>query len=68
MSESSFDKTNLGWQLRQLQQRIQEWWELKTPQNIPNVKLPSWFDSLILWAIAKAAGSNKYVVTFNYSD
>jgi len=55
MSESSFDKTNLGWQLRQLQQRIQEWWELKTPQNIPNVKLPSWFNSPILWAIAKAA-------------
>ncbi len=55
MSESSFEKTNLGWQLGQSQQRLQEWWELKTAQNMPNVKLPSWFDSPILWAIAKVA-------------
>ena len=55
MSESSFDKTNLGWQLGLLQQRVEEWWELKTAQNIPNVQLPSWFDSPILWAIAQAA-------------
>ncbi|MEG3909684.1 hypothetical protein QT979_18740 [Microcoleus sp. w2-18bC1] len=27
--------------------------KLKTAQNIPNVKLPSWFDSPILGAIAK---------------
>ncbi|MEG4274963.1 MULTISPECIES: hypothetical protein [unclassified Microcoleus] len=55
MSESSVEKTHLSWQLGQLQQRVEEWWELKTSQNIPNVKLPSWFDSPILWAIAKAA-------------
>jgi hypothetical protein len=55
MSESSFDKTNLGWQLGQWQQRGEEWLELKTGQNIPNAKLPSWFDSPILGAIAKAA-------------
>ncbi|MEG4577658.1 hypothetical protein QUA56_34080 [Microcoleus sp. N3A4] len=55
MSESSFEKTNLSWQFGQLQQRVEEWWELKTAQNIPNVKLLSWFDSPILWAIAKAA-------------
>jgi hypothetical protein len=55
MSESSFEKTNLRWQLEQWQQRVQEWWELKTARNLPNVKLPSWFDSPILWAIAKAA-------------
>jgi Domain of unknown function (DUF4129) len=55
MPESSFDKTNFSWQLGQLQQRIQEWWELKTPQNTPNFKLPSWFDSPIWWAIAKTA-------------
>ncbi|MEG4075061.1 hypothetical protein QUA30_20475 [Microcoleus sp. Pol14C2] len=54
MSESSFDKNNLGWQLGQSQQRLQERWELKTAQNIPNVQLPSWFDSSILGAIAKA--------------
>ncbi|MEG4349974.1 hypothetical protein QUA74_09565 [Microcoleus sp. LAD1_D3] len=44
----------MGWQLGQSQQRLQEWWEVKTAQNIPNVKLPSWFDSPILGAIAKA--------------
>ncbi|MEG4208838.1 hypothetical protein [Microcoleus sp. S13_B4] len=54
MSESSFDKTNLGWQLGHGQQRLQEWRQLKTAPNIPNVKLPSWFDSPILGAIAKA--------------
>ncbi|MEG4230996.1 hypothetical protein QUA40_02595 [Microcoleus sp. Pol11C3] len=41
MSESSFEKTNSSWLLGQWQQRLQEWWELKTAQNIPNVKLPS---------------------------
>lgn len=55
MSESSFEKTNFGWQLAQSQQRFLEWWELKTAQNMPNVELPSWFDSPILRAIAKAA-------------
>ncbi|MEG4117813.1 hypothetical protein QUA43_10100 [Microcoleus sp. N9_B4] len=48
MSESSFEKTNLSWQLGQLQQRVEEWWELKYAQNIANVKLPSLFDSPIL--------------------
>lgn len=55
MSKSSFEKTNLGWQLGQSQQRFQEWWELKTAQNMPEVNLPSWFDSPILRAIAQAA-------------
>ena len=55
MSERSFEKTNLSWQLAQSQQQFQEWWELKTAQTTPNVDLPSWFDSPILWAIAKAA-------------
>ncbi|MEG4801871.1 DUF4129 domain-containing protein [Microcoleus sp. ARI1-B5] len=55
MPESSFDKTNVNWQVGQLQQRIQEWWELKTPQNTPNIKFPTWFDSPIWWAMAQAA-------------
>ncbi len=54
MSESSFEKTNFGWQLAQSQQRFLEWWELKTAQTMPNVELPSWFDSPILRAIARA--------------
>lgn len=55
MSESSFEKTNLGWKLGQLQQQVQEWWELQTAPNLPNINLPSWFDSPILRAIAQAA-------------
>jgi Domain of unknown function (DUF4129) len=55
MSESSFDKTNLSWQLGQWQQQVQEWWELKTTQiEPPKLKLPSWLDSPIWWAIAQA--------------
>ncbi len=55
MSESSFEKTNFGWQLAQSQQRFLEWWELTTAKNMPNVDLPPWFDSPILRAIAQAA-------------
>ena len=55
MSKSSFEKTNFGWQLGQSQQRFQEWWELKTARNMPEVNLPSWLDSPILRAIAQAA-------------
>lgn len=54
MSESSFEKTNFGWQLRQWQQQVQEWWELQTAPNIPNIKLPSWLDSPLWWPIAQA--------------
>jgi Domain of unknown function (DUF4129) len=55
MSESSFEKTNFSWQLGQWQQQVQEWWELKTTQiEPPNLKLPSWLDSPIWWAIAQA--------------
>ena len=55
MPAGSFDKNSFGWQLRQLQQRLQEWWELKTSHSPPNLKLPSWFSSPLFWNIAKAA-------------
>jgi Domain of unknown function (DUF4129) len=54
MSESSFEKTNFSWQLGQWQQQVQEWWEVQTAPNLPNVKFPSWLASPIWWAIAQA--------------
>lgn len=57
MSENSFQKDSLGWQLRQLQQKISEWWELKTFQtadNLPDVNLPSWWDNPIILTTTKA--------------
>jgi hypothetical protein len=41
-------KNSLTWQLYKLQQRINEWWELKTQQigeNMPDNELFSWLDS-----------------------
>lgn len=32
MATESFEKTNWGWQIGQLQQRVSEWWELQTSQ------------------------------------
>ena len=51
MSENSFQKDNLGWQLQQLQQKISEWWEFHTSQIVPNISekdLPSWWDNPII--------------------
>ena len=58
MPAGSFEKNNWGWQLSQLQQRIGEWWELQTSRfspDIPNMSMPSWLKSPLLWLIAKAA-------------
>lgn len=58
MSKGSFEKDSLGWQLSQLLQQIGEWWELQTSRfspDVPNASLPSWWNSPILQAIAKAA-------------
>ena len=58
MPTDSFEKNNLGWQLSQLQQRIGEWWELQTSRfapNVPNLSLPSWWDSPILQKLVKTA-------------
>lgn len=56
MIASSFEKNSLGWQLGQLRQRIGEWWELqmsKLSPNLPNVSLPSWWDSPVIGLIVK---------------
>lgn len=58
MSTGSFDKNSLGWQLFQLQQRVGEWWEFQTYRfmpKLPNVSLPSWLSSPLLWTIVKIA-------------
>ena len=58
MPTGSFEKTSFGWQLSQLQQRVGEWWELQTSRlapKLPDVSLPSWLDSQLMWIIAKAA-------------
>jgi len=58
MPTGSFEKTSFGWQLSQLQQRVGEWWELQTSRfapNLPDVSVPSWLDSRVVWIIAKAA-------------
>lgn len=42
MSAGSFEKTNFGWQLQQLQQQAGEWLELQFSQfNLPEVSWPS---------------------------
>ncbi len=54
MPTGSFEKNSLGWQLRQLQQRVGEWWELQTDKfkdSIPDVSVPSWLDSPLLGII-----------------
>ncbi|MEL7037229.1 MAG: DUF4129 domain-containing protein [Cyanobacteria bacterium J06592_8] len=56
MSENSFQKDSLGWQLQQLQQKISEWRELQTAQavpNLPQIDLPLWGNNPIILTIAK---------------
>lgn len=58
MSAGSFEKTNWGWQLRQLQQRIGEWWEWQTNRavdRIPDISWPDWLESELLWTVLKIA-------------
>lgn len=60
MSANAFEKTNLGWQLQQLQQRLVEWLELQLSQlrpslpGIPNVSTPEWLNSLT-WLLVRVA-------------
>ena len=58
MSTSPFEKSNFGWQLGQIVQRMGEWWELQTSQfkpKIPNISLPDWLNYPIFWTIVNAA-------------
>lgn len=58
MSNGSFEKDSLGWQLSQLQQRFGEWWELQLSRfasNPSQASLPSWWNSPIIEMLAKAA-------------
>lgn len=60
MSANAFEKTNLGWQLQQLQQRIGEWIELQLSRvrpsvpDIPNVSIPEWLNQLT-WLLVRVA-------------
>jgi hypothetical protein len=50
------EKTSLSWQLSQLKQRFDEWWELNTQKmgdNIPNVDLFSWLNNYLIESIIK---------------
>ena len=55
MPAGSFEKTSLGWQFHQLQQRVGEWFELKFSQAIdnspklPDWGLPPWLEKALFW-------------------
>ncbi|AFY76612.1 hypothetical protein Ple7327_1211 [Pleurocapsa sp. PCC 7327] len=57
MSTESFEKNNVVWQIQQLQQRVGEWWELRTSQFTNNLNLPSaswdWINFSLLWETTK---------------
>lgn len=51
------EKTSFSWQLSQLKQRFDEWWELNTQkmgENIPDVDLFSWLNNDVIESIAKS--------------
>lgn len=62
MTANSFEKTNINWQLRMLQQQVAQWWELQTDQfknNLSHAPLPFGLDNLdieTLWLITKILG------------
>lgn len=54
MANSEFEKSNLGWDIQQLQQKISQWWEWQLRQfnpDLPNIDLntPSWGWLQFLW-------------------
>lgn len=61
MPAGSFEKTNVGWQVHQLGQRLGEWAELKLktlfPTNgslfnwLPNWSIAPWIPQLIFWLV-----------------
>lgn len=59
MSAGTFEKNSLGWQLRQLQQQIGEWWEFQTSQiniNPPDDSFLSGLNWELIWNILKIFG------------
>lgn len=62
MAANSFEKSNINWQLRMLQQQVAQWWELQTDQfknNLSHTPLPFGLDNLdieTLWWITKILG------------
>ena len=56
MSAGTFEKNSLGWQLRQLQQQIGEWWEFQTSKinlNPPDDSFLSGLDFELIWNVLK---------------
>jgi hypothetical protein len=54
MATGEFEKSNLGWQIQQLQQKIGQWWEWQLKQfnpDLPNIDLnsPAWGWLEFLW-------------------
>ena len=57
MAASSFEKTNIGWQIKQLQQLSREWIELqlnKLDPDLPNWSWPNWFYWPVLARLGEA--------------
>jgi hypothetical protein len=43
MSANAFEKSNLSWQVQQVQQRVSEWLELQFARNLPDLpNVPDW--------------------------
>lgn len=58
MASGEFEKSNLGWQIQQLQQKISQWWEWQLRQfnlDLPNFDFesPSWRWLESFWAMIK---------------
>ncbi len=62
MTANSFEKSNINWQLRMLQQQVAQWWELQTDQfknNLSDTPLPFGLDNWdieTLWWMTKILG------------
>lgn len=56
MAAEPYQQDSWGWQLRQLQQRLGEWWEKLTTRTAENLDIPAptWLDHPLWAAIAKA--------------
>lgn len=67
MAASSFEKSNLTWQLRMAQQQVGEWWEMQMDQfknNLSNTSLPLDLEN---WDIATLALITKVLSGFCFA-